>query len=139
MSNDITENKSLYYGIDDNGIFTESHFCNIDGVPVERTPYSHPYSYDEYVIYKDESYDKTDDWVYSDRLLQWNRTIFVNAVKAVWPGKSSSQMFYDKKPEDLNKFLSLYFGKKVKLTAVMQGCNISSGYPYWIFAYKEET
>ena len=78
-----------------------------------------------------------DSWVYSDRMLQWDRKAFENAVHKVWPTKSENQMFYDRKPEDLNKFLNLYFGKDVTLTAVLQGCNISNGYPYWIFAYRE--
>ncbi len=38
---------------------------------------------------------------------------------------------------EINKFLNLYFGKEVQLTAVLQGCNIGNGFPYWIFAYKD--
>lgn len=113
-------------------------YVGLDGRPVERTPRSHPYSYDEFVLFKAVDFNEMDSWVYSDRMLQQNSKAFKDAVHEVWPEKSGSQMFYDRKPEDLTRFLSLYFGKKVKLTAVLRGCNVSNGYPYWIFAYREE-
>ena len=31
----------------------------------------------------------------------------------------------------------MYLGKEVKLTAVLQGCNRSTGYPIWRFIYEE--
>lgn len=112
-------------------------FVDIDGNPIERTPFSHPYSYDAYVVYKADDYNKKDTWVYSDRLLQWDRGAFKTAVREVWPDKSGSQTFSGRKPEDINRFLSLYFGKEVRLTAIQQACNVSTGYPCWIFAYRE--
>lgn len=112
-------------------------YVGLDGKPVKRTPRTDPYGYDEFVIFKADDFNETDSWVYSDRMRQWDRQAFENAVHEVWPVKTGCQLFSDRKPEDLNRFLSLYFGKEVKLTAVLQGCNVSNGYPYWIFAYRE--
>lgn len=112
-------------------------YCDLEGKPVKKTPRSHPYSYDEFVLFKSEEFDQMDCMVYSDRMLQWDRKTFSKAVREVWPDKPEGQMFSGKKPEDINRFLCLYFGKEVRLTAVLQGCNVGNGYPYWIFAYKE--
>lgn len=115
----------------------EYDYVGLDGKPVKCTPWTDPYSYDEFVLFKADDFNAMDSWVYSDRMLQWNRKEFEDAVHEVWPKKTGSQMFYNRKPEDITRFLSLYFGKEVKLTAVLQGCNVSNGYPYWIFAYRE--
>lgn len=112
-------------------------YLDLNGRPVKRTPASHPYSYDEFVIFKSERFEKTDCMVYHDRMMQWSGSAFSKAIREVWPDKPHSQMFNGKKPADINRFLNLYFGKKVELTAVLQGCNVGNGFPYWIFAYKE--
>lgn len=125
------------YEIGMNGRQIRYKYIGLDGNPIKRTPQTDPYGYDEFVLFKSENYDEMDNWIYSDRMLQWDRKAFESAVHKVWPTRSGSQMFYDKKPEDLNKFLNLYFDKDVMLTAVVQGCNISNGYPYWIFAYRD--
>lgn len=43
--------------------------------------------------------------------------------------------YYEK--AHIEHFLSVYFGKSVKLTAVVQCCNQASGFPYWCFFYQE--
>lgn len=112
-------------------------YLDLSGKPIKRTPRTHPYSYDDFVLYKSEDFDPMDSMVYHDRMLQWDREAFGKAASEVWPDKSHSQMFYGREPADINRFLNLYFGKEVKLTAVLQGCNVGNGFPYWIFAYKE--
>lgn len=47
-------------------------------------------------------------------------------------------MFSDRSPEDIQRFLSLYFEKPIQLGAVMQGCNHGNGQPLWIFFHREE-
>lgn len=108
----------------------------LDGKPVERTQWDCPYSYDEFVVYKTEKYEPTDSAVYSDRLWEWDPNKFRRAVAAVWPEQPRSQMFHGKKFKDLEKFLQLYMGEQVQLTAVTQGCNVGNGYPYWVFLYR---
>ena len=48
-------------------------------------------------------------------------------------------MFYGDKPKDIERFLALYWKKNIRLTGVMRGANCSSGYPYWVFQYREES
>lgn len=110
----------------------------IDGKPIKRTPETHPYSYDAFFEYMAPDYNESDRMIYHDRMMQWDRRAFRNAVAKVWPDKAESQMFYDKIPKDVEKFLCLYFDKPVRLTGILRGCNVSNGYPYWIFCYKEE-
>lgn len=123
------------FGYDADG-YGSVMYLGLSGKPVKRTPQTHPYSYDEFVVFKSKRFDPMDCMVYHDRMLQWNRAAFSKAVREVWPDKPHGQMFNGRKPEDINKFLNLYFGKEVELTAVLQGCNIGNGFPYWVFAYK---
>lgn len=113
--------------------YENSRCCNIDGKPVERDIYSHPYSYDPFVIWKG-NYDPSDSAVYSDRLMQWDFARFNKCAQAVLGDER--QMFSNCSPNSVERFLSLYFDKNIKLTGIQQGCNVSTGYSYWIFHYK---
>lgn len=114
-----------------------SRFHNIKGKPIEKTPFSHPYSYEQYEIYKSNDWSETDSGAYSDRMMQWDLDKFTRCAKKAF-GINCGQYFNDKKPEDVETFLSLYFETKLKLTGIEQACNMWTGYPYWIFYYKEE-
>lgn len=109
---------------------------DIHGHPVDRTPQSHPYSYDPYIIWKgDYKGLETTSVVYSDRLAQWDTKKFNECCEKVF--KDKRQSFHSRKPADVEKFLTMYFGEKIKLTAIEQGCNVATGYPYWVFYYEE--
>lgn len=108
--------------------------CNIEGKPVKQDKANWPYSYDRFVIWKG-AWSKTDRAVYSDRLYQWDSKKYNECCKQVWP--NSVDFFSQKAPLDIERFLSLYFGQQIKLTGIEEGCNVSNGYPYWIFYYKE--
>lgn len=125
-----------YYYDFHNGRLT-GRYVDLDGKPVERTPDEYPYSYDPYVVFKSEKYRPTDCWVYDDRMKQWDRDKYNVAAKAVWPQNASAQCFNGKSPGDINRFLNLYFGREVLLTAILEGCNHGNGYPYWVFVYRE--
>lgn len=109
--------------------------CNIHGKPVEKTQKDYPYSYDAYCIYKSDDWSPNDSGTYSDRLMQWDLDKFTRCAKKAF-GINCGQYFNNKKPEDIEKFLSLYFDQELKLTGVEQACNQCNGYPYWIFYYK---
>lgn len=112
-------------------------FVDLDGNEIKRNPFSHPYNYDEYVIWKDENFNKEKyGAVYSDRLYQWDWEKYNRCCQEVF--ENQGQQFYQREPKEIERFLSMYFDKEIKLTAVMQGCNQSSGFPYWIFLYEEE-
>ena len=108
----------------------------ISGKPIKRTPNSHPYSFDEYKVYKKDNFRSSDDNVYSDRLYQWDPDKYNECRIEIFGNQS--QYFDGQSPEDIGKFLSKYFDKNVEVTAIVKGCNISNGYPYWLFYYKED-
>lgn len=131
--------RSIVYTQDGYKVLSHEYsYVDLQGNPVERTPETHPYSYDAYVTYKSEEFQTTDHWVYHDRMMQWDWGKYHAAAETVWPVKTCPHYFDGKNAKDIEKFLSIYFDKKVKLTAIMKGCNVSNGYPYWIFVYREE-
>lgn len=109
-------------------------YVDLNGNPVKRPPDEYPYSYDEHVLFKSNDYREDDSWVYSDRMMEWDWAKFNRCVKEIW--HDESQYFSHRKPKDIERFLSMYHDKEVHLTAVLQGCNVSNGYPYWVFAFR---
>lgn len=123
------------YGYDMQAKLYDSRFVNLNGEPIERTPISHPYCYDEYAIWKDENFnEEICSAVYSDRLFLWDYEKFNKCCQEIF--KNQGQLFYEREPKEIEKFLSIYFEKQIKLTAIIQGCNQSCGYPYWVFFYE---
>lgn len=108
----------------------------LDGKPVSRGPNKYPYNYDPFVIFMGETFERSDSYVYSDRMMQKNRDKFSNACRAVWG--DDSLLFRDRTPEDIEKFLTMYFDYTVELTLIMECCNAVTGYPYWMFALRHK-
>ena len=114
-------------------------FVDLDGNAIEKTPFSHPYNYDEYVLWKSENYTKEKPYsgVYSDRLFQWNHDKYNDCCQKVF--KNKGQDFSKRESYEIEEFLRLYLNEKdLKLIAVLQGCNIATGYPYWVFLYRNQ-
>lgn len=112
------------------------HNVNIKGEIVERTKEKYPYSYDPFLIWKNDYNETKSKIVYSDRLLEWDKDKFAQCSKEVW--NNTGQTFYNRKPEEIEEFLKKYFEKEVKLTAIKECCNVTTGYPIWIFYYEEK-
>lgn len=105
-------------------------FFDLDGKPVERTPFSHPYNFDDYVIWQSADYKKGDAAVYSDRLRMWD--------EETWEKLHNEKRDLNiDNPTRAEEYLSLYYNKEIKLTAIMRGCNQANGFPYYIFFYRE--
>ncbi len=115
-------------------------FIGYDGKPCERTPLNYPYSYDPFVIWRSEEFSeeamKSPYWnsTFSDRMRQWDYKKFDDAWHEVWGGGGKG--FRYKKINDIEKFLSLYYGQDVKLLELSEQCNCSSGIPYWCFVFR---
>lgn len=107
---------------------------NMKGEEVKRTPFEYPYSYDPFVVWKGK-YKKTDEIVYSDRLIEWDHEKFDKCCKAIWG--NTIQSFDMRNPVTIEAFLSMYLEKIVTLTGIEKCCNVSNGYPIWIFYYRE--
>ena len=78
---------------------------------------------------------ESDSATWSDRLWEWDSKKYNEICQKVWG--NTGQMFYDRKPKEIEQFLSLYYGEKIILTAIEQETNASNGYPYWIFYYRK--
>ncbi|MFJ8528309.1 hypothetical protein [Bacillus sp. NPDC094106] len=109
-------------------------YVDLNGIPVKKTKEDYPYSYDPYVVWEKDYVEGKSNTVYSDRLLQWDYKKFEECCMDVWGNQGQS--FHNRTPEDIESFLSKYFCKEVKLTAIMECCNVSNGYPIWMFYYE---
>ena len=99
----------------------------------KKTPLTHPYNYDPFVIWENEQ--KAEGSVYSDRMLQWDYEQFNKSVKAVFG--DTRQIFTGSTPEQIQELLRLYFEKPdLILCKITQHCNQSTGNPIWRFDYK---
>lgn len=108
-------------------------YINEHGQPIERTPQSHPYNYDGFVLWRGEG--KATQTAYSDRLGQqdYKKT---DELKKKHFG-NISDYWNNRKPENIENFLSEWLNKPIKLVRVMEYCNQSNGYPYYRFDYYE--
>lgn len=116
------------------GYYENPKYVDLDGNEVKKNPITNPYDYDEYVEWKC-GYEKEDFAVYSDRLMQWDSKKYDKCYKEIFGKKGQS--FNKDNPNGIEKFLSMYFGEKVRLTTIMRGCNWLSGFPYWVFFYNK--
>jgi hypothetical protein len=109
-----------------------SGYSDWNGKPIERTPDEYPYSYDAYVITKAKN--DYQDTFYSDILLQWDYKKHNELCKKHFGDES--QYWSNRSTEKIEAFLQDYSNNPtLKLVGIMTGCNVSNGYPYWIFMY----
>ena len=71
--------------------------------------------------YLSEEMNKKKHSAYHDRMQQWDYEKFKEACRALSPGSFSKQSV-----ENLEKFLSIYTGKSVRLLGLIEGCNVSN-------------
>lgn len=105
-------------------------FVDEFGNVVERNMFTHPYSYDGFVIYRGGENSEAKDTVYTDRLR--SECSFEELSKKY---DIRDMNWRDKSIETLEMFLSELFSKKMKIILFMQYCNISTGYPVWRIDY----
>lgn len=106
-----------------------------DGELRTNNEYSSPYSFHEYALETRGDKSKIDQWVYSDRLLQWDYDLTRKLMKEYF-GESGD--FYDHREfDDIQDFLrDRLCASELELISIRKGCNISNGYPYYIFGFK---
>lgn len=120
--------------------YTDTHvgYLDCNGNPVQRSKDEWPYSYSDHLVwFKDSKYikklPKSCSTIYSDRLYQWDHTKYNKCCKEVW--NNEGQYFNNRDPKDIEKFLSLYYDRPIELLKIGECCNVSSGYPIWIFFF----
>lgn len=106
-------------------------YISPEGKPVEKTPRTHGYSYDPFVLMGDWKAEY-EEGIYSDRMMSWYYNKFSVACQLAFG--NSGQYFTGRSPEDIEKFLRIYFmSPKLELVKVIEYCNSRNGYPYWLF------
>jgi len=127
-----------YVCCDEWGNYTTNNciYFDMSGNPVKRTKEQYPYGYDAYVVWQEGHIKGKGDCVYSDRLFKWDTEKYNESCKKVW--SNTGQNFGSRNPKDIEKFLSEYYDKEVKLTTIMEGCNASNGFPYWVFFFRNK-
>jgi len=124
-----------FEGLDGTGC-PRHRYIGMDGRPVKKTKFSDPYSYDEFVLMGDSG-EKYNHAKYSDRLMQWDFKKHERCLEKVFGDKG--QIWSNRSFNQIEEFLKLYFEEEsIALTMVVEGCNNSNGYPYWVFFYNQK-
>jgi hypothetical protein len=110
----------------------EHAYRDWDGNPVKKNRHDYRYSYDPYVIFQKRT--QYDNCVYSDRLYQWDSKKY-NLLCEKHFG-NQGQMWSGRPIKKIESFLQDYHDNpNLELVGVMEGCNVSTGFPYWIFMF----
>lgn len=101
--------------------------------PLHTSPhYSDPHFYHkEQTVFGKECNEL--EYVYSDRIWQWD---WNKAEKSAEIANESghpkkSCLWYE-------VYLSAFFDKPIEIKHVVAGCNLSNGYPYCVFGYRDK-
>ncbi len=104
---------------------------------IVKDRYSHPYSYDPFLIYFNNKADKeVTDTIYTDRLLMWDYEKHNLLCEKHFGNKG--QLWENRGYKKIESFLSDWTGKKIVLVANIQYVNLSNGYPLWRLDYYED-
>jgi hypothetical protein len=98
----------------------------------KKTPHSHPYSYDSFVIWN--SGEQATSSIYSDRLFTWDHD--KHDELCIKHFDNVSQQWGNRNPNSITLFLRDWTGsEELMLTRIVEYCNVSSGYPCWRLDY----
>lgn len=112
-------------------------YFDADGKVCSSTPLNNRYSYQEFVLWKRKNCQIDSNKLaaeYSDRLYQFDSDKY-NKLCIKYFGNSGQMWYEEREPDRIESFLQEYLEKPIKLAMVLQGCNRSNGYPYWVFQY----
>lgn len=105
------------------------------GNKIERSKMDYPYSYSPFCYYLNGDIKDATATLYSDRLYQWDSEKYNELCKKHFGDKG--QIWSGRSVETTEKFLAEYLDKEsVKVIAMIEGCNVSNGYPYWCMYVK---
>lgn len=117
------------------GITTFSAAVDEFGQPVRRTKISHPYNYDDFVLWRGGENKEANGSAYSDRLFQWDPKKHDRLCMKHFGDKG--QYWDNRDIQKIEAFLRDYNDDpKLKLIYIMQCCNQATGYPCWCFCYR---
>lgn len=101
--------------------------------PIERTPQTHPYNYDSYIMWE-SSEEEGSSGCYSDRLLQWDYDKHNRLCRKHFGNEG--QYWDQRDTSKIEAFLQDWHEEpNLRLVRIIQCCNQSSGYPVWYFSW----
>lgn len=118
--------------------FTAGGFGQVDlnDNPIERTRSSHPYSYDEFVVFRNGTNSEINSTIYSDRLKSWDYELTEKLSKKHFG--ETGDYYTHRSPSVIEKFLQERLElPELRLVVLTEGCNVSNGYPYWVFHFNK--
>jgi hypothetical protein len=122
------------------GMVNEFGYVDEHGNQVQRTKFSHPYSYDGFVQERVMENSESTGSVYTDRLLKWDYKLTRSLMKKHFKDTGIDQGgdYWDKRSaKAIQGFLRERLSSPtLKVTLVMEYCNVSNGYPVWRIDYK---
>lgn len=124
--------------------YNKKKYQNLEGNFVEKNPIEAPYTYYPYVIYKSYEYNKESDFsIYSDLIMSCiyseekiNKAL--NQINLKLYSDNNNELFSWKKPSHVELLVSALEKKEFKCTAILEGCNVANGRPYWIVYMREK-
>ena len=112
-----------------------ANFVDMHGNPVACNPVTNPYNFDAYVVWRKGKNEEITHTLYSDRLIgEFTNEALSAAKKKNFKGQGDS--FDGFKPKQIEGFLSELYKKPVRMIILQKCCNLSSGYPIWIFQFS---
>ena len=98
---------------------------------------THPDSYSPFFHWKASDRTVKDPCAYDDRMRQWKYDKWNEVCNALPPVQNGMRRFEYQSQETLSKMLSDYYGETLVCTALVEGCNVSNGYPYYVFYWRK--
>jgi hypothetical protein len=129
----MEKNRNIVYMSNGNVFYKDSQYVDWHGNPVDKTPDEYRYSYDAYVqVKKADEYQQV---VYSDRLFQWDCGKYNRLCEKHFG--NHGQYWSDRDFDKIQDFLRDYYdNQELELVGQMEGCNVATGYPYWVFMFN---
>lgn len=113
-------------------------YRGIDGEPCVRTKDTHPYAYDEFVVWGGFG-ERGDSAIYSDRLRECDAIKFERLQAKHFPECVTSGWANVSKPA-LTAFMREFFNDPgMHVERLTQQCNIATGFPIWAAYFSHGT
>jgi hypothetical protein len=118
--------------------FAYETYVDEHGEPIKRTPESHPYNHDGYIVARFGPNSEVNDTIYSDRLYQWDSTKHDHLCRKHF--EDVAQGWGARDPKKIEAFLRDWTEcPDLKLVFIMKYVNVSNGFPVWRFDIKRPT
>lgn len=106
-----------------------------DGNVCHRTPATHPYSYDPFVVWTANAKHENSS-IYTDRARGHDRVAYDALAKELFDGKGHYWSEYE--PELVQTFLRRFIDcQEIEVCRLIEHCNQANGFPCWQILYHD--